>query len=289
MEPEQTPTEMTAKTERETPSPQPTPVVMGHILGETSYQTWRKHGTQDWLLMLTISGTGRIGAFPTQAGEAVLIRPHTPHDYGTAQNATHWELLWAHFLPRPHWHPYMDWPEIAPGVSLLPLGAQFEVVARLLEQGQNHTRGSQRRRLDFAMNALETALLWCDTQNPLSVQGKRDPRVMQAMDYLLAHLAEPVEMRELSRLTELSVSRLNTLFKAQTGMTSQQFLEKERLLRAQQLLTHTSHKITQIALEVGYSSPFYFTTRFTKQMGLSPRAYREQKALPQKTTSSESV
>jgi AraC family transcriptional regulator, arabinose operon regulatory protein len=279
--------EMLPKIQAETPSPLPTPLVAGYIFGEPNYHTWRKHGTQDWLLMLTLSGTGRVGEVYAKAGDAVLIRPHAPHDYGTDPNAPHWELLWAHFLPRPHWHAYLSWPEALPttgpealpttgGVGILPLSEQFETVTHLLQQSLIHTRGSQIRRLDFAMNALETALLWCDTQNPLSAQGKRDPRVMLAMDYLLSHLAAPVEMGELSRITNLSASHLSHLFKTQTGMTPQQFLEKERLFRAQQLLTHTSHKITQIALEVGYSSPFYFTTRFTKQMGISPRAYREQ-------------
>jgi AraC family transcriptional regulator, arabinose operon regulatory protein len=259
----------------ESPSPLTTPLVVGSIWGEKTYGTWRERGTNDWLLMLTLSGEGRVGDRTVGAGQVVLIKPHTCHDYGTASNAPHWELLWAHFLPRPHWHAYLAWPEAASGVGEMTLGERFETVATLLQQTIQHTRGSQTRRMDFAMNALETTLLWCDTQNPLSAQGRRDPRVIEAMEYLLAHLSEPVEIPALARLTGLSSSRLNQLFKEQTGTTPQQFLEKERLLRAQQLLTRTSRKITQIAEEVGYSSPFYFTTRFTKQMGLSPRAYRE--------------
>ena len=246
---------MALKDTRETPHPITLPLVAGYIWGESTYSTWREHGTQDWLLILTLSGAGRIGTERVEAGQAVLLKPNTRHDYGTAthdygnyvtatddapyrQVLPHWEILWTHFLPRPHWHDYLaSWPD----TGVLTLGSQFETVANLLWQTQTRTRGSQTRRIDFAMTTLEEALLWCDVASPLSAQGKRDPRVVQAIDYLLEHLAEPISLTNLTKAIPLSLSHLNHLFKAQTGLTPQQFLEKERLLHSQQLLERTSY------------------------------------------------
>ncbi len=57
-------------------------------------------------------------------------------------------------------------------------------------------------------------------------------------------------------------------------MTPQQFLEQQRLARAQTLLARTSHSIGAIAAEVGFESPFYFTLRFKRHTGLAPTDWR---------------
>jgi AraC-like DNA-binding protein len=53
----------------------------------------------------------------------------------------------------------------------------------------------------------------------------------------------------------------------------------QRINRARQLLELTAMSIKEIAAEVGYENPFYFSLRFKKQTGTSPRDYR-QKQIP---------
>ena len=73
----------------------------------------------------------------------------------------------------------------------------------------------------------------------------------------------------------LSPSRLRHLFGEQMGVSPRQFQEDQRLRRARDLLALSRHTIGEIALEVGFSNPFYFTLRFKKQTGESPRAFRQ--------------
>jgi len=47
------------------------------------------------------------------------------------------------------------------------------------------------------------------------------------------------------------------------------------MTRAGQLLRLTPNPIKEIAMEVGYSDPFYFSLRFKRHTGLSPKAFRE--------------
>ena len=58
-------------------------------------------------------------------------------------------------------------------------------------------------------------------------------------------------------------------------MTPQQFLEQQRLDRARQLLELSGRSIGDIAADVGFDNPFYFTLRFKRLTGLSPRDYRK--------------
>jgi AraC family transcriptional regulator of arabinose operon len=136
-----------------------------------------------------------------------------------------------------------------------------------------------RQRELFAMNALEEVLLWCGTQNPSTEQGRIDPRVRDCLDALCRDLAARLTLDTLAARAGLSVSRLAHLFREQVGMTPQQFQERQRLERARQMLELSGRGIGDIAADVGYENPFYFTLRFKKWTGLSPRDYRRRLGL----------
>src|SRR5690606_27118403 len=135
--------------------------------------------------------------------------------------------------------------------------AQFESIYQA-------TLSANRRRTEWAMNGLEALLLWCDSVNPLSQQGGIDPRIRQAMDHICRHLHRPMPLEEMAEVSGLSVSRMAHLFREQTGISPQQFLERQRMRRAMQLLRFTPRSIKEISQDLGYDSPFYFTQRFKK-------------------------
>lgn len=265
----------------DTPHPSVIQLVTGHFRESRGYATWREKGTDDWLLILTLSGRGRFGYRGGQVfaepGDATLLRPGTLHDYGVEPARQQWELLWAHFHPRPHWHELLDWPEAASGlmqITLRDAETRQRIVARFFEANQQ-AHGALPRRERFAMNALEEVLLWCDTQNPRSEQAHLDTRVRLAMDYACQNLTEKLTLDALSEVSGLSVSRLAHLFRRQVGITPLQFVELQRLERATQLLELTPRTVQEISAEVGFDNPFYFSARFKRRTGLSPRDYRK--------------
>jgi AraC family transcriptional regulator of arabinose operon len=135
--------------------------------------------------------------------------------------------------------------------------------------------GSQARSQEFGLNALEEILLWCDSINPRHAATQLDPRIRNALDFLGTHTHEPFSEERLSRASGLSASRLRHLFRVQTGNSPRRYLEEQRLRRARDLLAMSSQTIGEIALELGFTTPFYFTLRFKKQTGESPRAFRQ--------------
>jgi AraC family transcriptional regulator, arabinose operon regulatory protein len=88
-------------------------------------------------------------------------------------------------------------------------------------------------------------------------------------------MAEPFSEERLARAAGLSASRLRHLFRAQTGNSPRRFLEEQRLRRARDLLALSRQTIGEIAAELGFANPFYFTLRFKRQTGESPRAFRQ--------------
>lgn len=263
----------------EVPPPATTLLVTGCDHNEPSYAVWRSRGTQDYLLLFTQSGTGRVGYSGGEVrcapGQLVLIRPGVRHDYGTARGATHWGLVWAHFQPRSHWLRWLGWPEPAPGIlSLASLPSEtVELVGAALTKMDRLAQSALPQREAFAINALEEALLWCTTA--LGGEERGDPRIVRAMAYLTENLTRPLSLGEIAASVGLSVSRLSHLFREQVGLTPMQFLENERIGRARQLLRLTARPIAVIAAEVGFESAIHFSLRFKKAVGVSPRDFRQ--------------
>jgi AraC family transcriptional regulator len=57
-------------------------------------------------------------------------------------------------------------------------------------------------------------------------------------------------------------------------MSPLQFVMRERITRAQQLMRETSRSIIEVALEVGYTSPSHFTKVFRRITGVAPNEFR---------------
>ncbi len=267
-------------------------IEMGLFQEGRGYQNWRERGTNDWLLIATLGGGGRFGhaggEWTARAGDLALLRPSTRHDYGTDARCGEWRLLWAHFHPRPHWSHWLNWPEIAPGLMRLNLPeaeSRREIIGSL-EAALKFVQGAAPRREAFAMNALESAILLCDAQNPQTRAARLDARVQKAMDFLCLHAAETVSMTELADVCGLSASRLAHLFREQAGQTPMQYLERQKLERARQLLELTARPVRQIAEELGFESAFYFSARFKRHTGASPREYRKNRGPTRETTPS---
>jgi AraC family transcriptional regulator, arabinose operon regulatory protein len=118
------------------------------------------------------------------------------------------------------------------------------------------------------VNALEEALLWCDTQNRLRV--RTDERLLRVIDHD-AHLGEPLAVARLANVVHLSPSRLTRLFREHLGTGPQRFVERQRLNGAKQLLDLTHRPAAAIAREVGWSEPLHFPQRFARFTGRARR------------------
>ncbi|WP_229669701.1 helix-turn-helix domain-containing protein [Microlunatus endophyticus] len=261
-----------------------TPTVARLVAGEfdvgVGYATYRSRGTTDWLLIHTLAGEGRLGtdgpdvrALPDTT---TLVRPATRHDYGVEQTLQHWHFLYVHFHPRPDWDPLLVWPEAAVGIG--QIRPDLEVAGQIctaLRDCVRHDTGTERNRELSAMNALEAALLLCDTQHP--VLPAVDERVQAALKLIADRLAGDLDVARLAAAAGLSASRFAHLFRSQLGVSPQQFVERRRLESAARLLDLDDRPIGTIAAEVGFTDPIYFSTRFRRWYGVSPRGYRDRR------------
>ena len=112
------------------------------------------------------------------------------------------------------------------------------------------------------------------SQRPDYRGGLPIARLRRIEDYVRANLAESISIERLAELAELSPFHFSRVFKQATGMTPLQFVTRERMLRAQQLIRETSRSLINIALEVGYTSPSHFAQVFRRIVGVTPTEFR---------------
>jgi AraC-like DNA-binding protein len=92
---------------------------------------------------------------------------------------------------------------------------------------------------------------------------------------LLRELSEPSpSIEELAREVRISPFHFIRQFEAVFGVTPHQYRIATRVELAKQLLAMGQHSVTDVCMEVGFSSLGSFSTLFARRVGLAPSAYR---------------
>ncbi|MGX8795049.1 response regulator transcription factor [Fusibacter sp. JL298sf-3] len=116
--------------------------------------------------------------------------------------------------------------------------------------------------------------------------GNREDAVRQRIQALMdSGLSDPdFSLKALGEALGYSSGYLSGLFKKHFGKTFQDYLLAERMERAKLLLLTTAKKHYEIAEAVGIRDVNYFSTRFKKYTGTTPRQYRERVKEKSETT-----
>ncbi len=101
-----------------------------------------------------------------------------------------------------------------------------------------------------------------------------DPRIAQALATIRGDYGQCLRVSHLATQVGLSRSRLEHLFKNETGDTLKSRLRGLRLTRAQSLLSDYALRIKEVGSQCGYSSSSFFTHDFKKMFHMSPTEYR---------------
>ncbi len=99
--------------------------------------------------------------------------------------------------------------------------------------------------------------------------------IASAKRYIEKNCGDPdMSLNLVANYVNMSACHFSTIFSQETGETFIQHLTNVRLRKAKGLLNTTSKKTGEIALEVGYQNPHYFSYIFKKNVGCKPREYR---------------
>lgn len=110
----------------------------------------------------------------------------------------------------------------------------------------------------------------CDT----SVFDRRT--LASLVDYIDEHLRSAPPLGELALRVGLSPSHFARKFRQSTGLSVQRFINRRRVNKSLGMLRADASSLTDVAIDLGFSSQSHFTRLFSSLTGFTPAKYRKQ-------------
>lgn len=99
--------------------------------------------------------------------------------------------------------------------------------------------------------------------------------IQKAIKYINDNLSSELKISDIAKEVNLHPNYLQRIFKKQTGDTLIDYLQKQRIKKAEMLLIYTDISVIDLALELGFGSRQYFSYVFKKHKALSPQEFRK--------------
>lgn len=105
---------------------------------------------------------------------------------------------------------------------------------------------------------------------------KPDALFLKFLEAVMANFDKKMSAREIAFLLQTTETKLNELSKLHTGRTAQSVIYGLVASEAKRRLKYENLSVKEVAYQLGFDDPFYFSNFFKKQTGLSPKSYKEQ-------------
>ncbi len=171
----------------------------------------------------------------------------------------------------------------------VPANAADALVGRLTERrdlcgllnklwsGMAQPDGSGGLLIDGLTQALLAQLTSDNALSPLGYASS-DTRIMRVVDYIEAHLAEPLSVTELAAIATMSAGHFSRCFKATVGEPVWAYVQRRRCERAKDLLLHSREPLAEIAYRTGFANQAHMTTSLKDRYGATPGKIRKDRA-----------
>ncbi len=109
-----------------------------------------------------------------------------------------------------------------------------------------------------------------------AIRNSKNPQFLgEALNYIRSNYTDNLSLDEVASQVHVSPYYLSHMFKEELNINFVEYLTRIRIEEAKRLLHHTKLSIQQIAAEVGYDDPSYFSKVFKKSVGQTPNQYRK--------------
>ena len=98
-------------------------------------------------------------------------------------------------------------------------------------------------------------------------------KIKKAKQIIIENMAEPPSLNKLASLVDLPLQKLNDGFKHIYGDSIFNFLLDYKLEYARKLMLLKKHNVSEISLQIGYSTSSHFISAFKKKYGTTPKQY----------------
>ncbi len=204
-----------------------------------------------------------------ERGQIGLVDCRKPHRFYTEGDA---EAMWIHFDGANAGTFFEQILAFRGGKQVITPPAELRIEQELA-QILSGLRTGEMTELDRSQRIYRIlcALLFPVQAGPDRTNGT----IAQAVQYIEAHLFEPLSVETVANAVNLSPSHFSRLFRSTTGFSPHEYIMLHRIDEAKALLQSTTLSVKEIAFRVGYRSEVNFITAFTDKTGASPTQFRK--------------
>lgn len=99
-------------------------------------------------------------------------------------------------------------------------------------------------------------------------------KIMPALSYINENYPQPMTLEDVCRYMGLNCAYFCRLFRTSTGITFTEYLNALRVRKSAEMLSGSSKSVTEISMDVGFSTVAYYNRVFKKYMKCTPTVYR---------------
>lgn len=123
----------------------------------------------------------------------------------------------------------------------------------------------------FLAAMLNSLPFFCHDNEALQIPVPSDQRLISVCDYINANYQYHLNLDVLATKAAISIRSLQRIFKKETGITLQKYMQLIRILKSIALIDSKRYTLTQIAYMVGYQSLSAFTSSYGTIMKQGPK------------------
>lgn len=206
-----------------------------------------------------------------------IIKAGTPHIYAASPHNP-WSIYWVHFTG--------EHSNLFSGLFNKTIYIDDSPSARFNDRIQLFNEILVNLEMGYSIENLEyiTLCLWYLLGSFRYIPQFREINKPKAQDtmqkvinFMKSNLNKQLTLEDIAESVNYSPNYLSTIFAQKSGMSPITYFNQLKIQRACQLLDFTDKKAKEIAYELSFSDPYYFSKVFTKYMHMSPREYRMKK------------
>ena len=112
---------------------------------------------------------------------------------------------------------------------------------------------------------------FCNENESLQLPVLLDSRLLLVSAYMSENYSNNLDIEDLAIKAKMSVRNLQRIFKSETGITIQKYMQLVRILKSVELIDTMNFTLSEIAYKVGYKSLSAFTTSYFSVMKSKPK------------------
>lgn len=253
------------------------PSSFGKYVSASNHYT-KRHNHTDNLVIFCFEGIGQFNTPTCQGilkkGDVLFLPKGIEHQYKSSTNDP-WSIYWVH-IEGHLFEQFMDFIGVNSNNLILNISNQVAFIDEFEQLLATRNKSYQLSSFILASNIIKKMFALFTVNSPSKLeQSKQDFNLSKVTSFMEENISQKINLQQIADSFELSKFYFAKKFLQHTGVSPIRYFLELKIKHACKLLDESNISVKDVALQIGYDDPYYFSRLFKKIMGLSPTQYRQ--------------